>query len=589
MATTNSPRPSRGRYYIASLVLIAGLAAIGWVYADRYHTNELLAADPPKKSEPQELFTHWPTKGKPEMVIVVTGQTNGYIQKCGCSNPQKGGLDRRYNFMESLRAKGWEVVGLDLGDVMKPLDYTPTFQQTLSKYECSMQSMKLMGYQGVGVGVQELTAQLLNPLAKYSAQKGNETPKVHFANIDNRDEFPNANGGSALVESDIITAKTGLNIGVVGIVGAEIQTANPDNSVKFSPRPGPVLNQVLKGWAKAKNVPDLNVLMYNGPLDWKDPRGVKADAESIAAAHPQFHVVICLSNDAEPPNMPKKANNDNTIIVQVGHKGQNVGVIGVYKIGGAIQLFYQRVAITDEFDTPAGKEADHPVLKTLQDYSNTVRDNDYLSDMRMRKKDHTSQILFKNAAYVGDGQCVACHQAEHAAWFNSKHAGAYKALETSVKPTGRQFDGECIICHTVGYDYKTGFVNDKVTKHLMNVQCESCHGPGNLHVDEEQANLKLKKPTSKYLAMLSPWKAGNPNAKLPSVQKFAAMAAEKDTNKQYAMLDPVEQPVYQGVIATCAKCHDPENDPHFDLINYWKNVVHTGLVKKPVKPVVNQK
>jgi hypothetical protein len=25
----------------------------------------------------------------------------------------------------------------------------------------------------------------------------------------------------------------------------------------------------------------------------------------------------------------------------------------------------------------------------------------------------------------------------------------------------------------------------------------------------------------------------------------------------------------------CAKCHDHENDPHFDLYTYWPKVYHT--------------
>ena len=101
--------------------------------------SELFAAETPKtKVAPQKLFEDWPQDRKPDLVIVLTGQMHGYLQKCGCSSPQKGGLERRYNFMESLRARGWEVIGLDVGDVLHPLPYTPTIQQTLTKYEFAM-------------------------------------------------------------------------------------------------------------------------------------------------------------------------------------------------------------------------------------------------------------------------------------------------------------------------------------------------------------------------------------------------------------------------------------------------------------------
>ncbi len=584
MPPANTPRHPRGRYFLASLILIAGAAAVLWTTFDRHGYPDLLAADaPPVKPEPQELFTNWP-KEKPDLVLVVTGQTYGYLQKCGCSNPQKGGLERRYNFIEGMKKRGWEVVGLDLGDVMKPLPYTPTSEQTLTKYEYAMKAMKLMGYQAVTVGEEELKAQLLNPLAKYTLQKGNENPKVHFANIDNRDDFPGANGSSVLVESDIIT-KNGVNLGVTGVVGAEIiQQGGYDNSVKFTPKASTALTKALDGWAKAKTTPDLNILLYQGPREWANPAGKKLDAEQTAKDFPKFNVVICLTKDSEPPNMPsaiKHKDGSESILVQVGHRGQNVGVIGVFKTAKGIELHYQRVTMADEFDTPAGAEAANPMLKLLDEYAGTVKANDFLSEIATRKKSHPAQALKPNAAFVGDAQCVACHAAEAKQWAGTKHATAHGALvKIATKPNGRQFDGECIVCHTVGYEYKTGFVNQTKTPHLMNVQCESCHGPASLHVAEEAAFAKLNKaPARQHLASLSPWKAGG-DGKLPSTEKFATMMAEKDTVKREAMMTAVEKQVYQGVYQTCAKCHDPDNDPHFELATYWKNVVHTGLAPK---------
>lgn len=591
MATPTPVRPVIFRTFFASFVLIAAIAVLGWTLFGHEESAQLLAADSTTtKSPPQQLFTGWPVDQKPEMVLLVTGQTYGYLQKCGCSNPQKGGLERRYNFVEMMRSKGWEVVGLDLGDVMRPLPYTPTDKQSLTKYEYAMQAMKAMGYKAVAVGKEELSAQLINPLQRFTLQKGNEFPKVLFANIENPLDFPDATGqGSALTASTIIGApKSDLKVGVTGIVGAEIQNQGGfDNSVQLSPRTGPVLAKVLKGWGAEKTPPELNVLLYQGPLEWKDPgTNQRNDAETIAGQNPQFHIVVCQTNDSEPPSNPKSVNGGRTIIVQVGQRGQNVGVIGIFRIKGTLQLFYQRVVMSDEFDTPADKTDEQPVLKLLQEYSNTVKDNDFLSEMANRKKFHPSQVQFKEAAFVGDGQCFACHKEEHGVWMKSKHASAHSALETiATRPSGRQFDGECIICHTVGYDYKTGFVNKKTTPHLMNVQCESCHGPGSLHVKEEQENLKAAKPANKHLLMMSPWKAGNPDVKLPSVEKFEAMSKSKDPSTRDSIMNTSEKQAYQGVYNTCSKCHDMDNDPKFELFNYWKNIVHTGL--SPKKPARN--
>src|SRR5947209_15129216 len=60
------------------------------------------------------LFRDWPSRQDPAVVLVLTGQQQGYLQPCGCSEPQYGGLERRYNFVHNvLEARGWPVVAVD--------------------------------------------------------------------------------------------------------------------------------------------------------------------------------------------------------------------------------------------------------------------------------------------------------------------------------------------------------------------------------------------------------------------------------------------------------------------------------------------
>ena len=578
-----APRPAVRRA-LAGLLALTGFV-VAWVALFRQEPDPPeLAAAPEQVTVPKQvLFERWPQDRQPDLVLVLSGQTHGYLQKCGCSNPQKGGLERRYNFIESLKARGWEVIGLDLGDVPHPLPYTPTSQQTLAKYETAMQAMKVMGYKATAVGEQELGMPLLDALSKYTLQKGNEFPRVHAANIDNPEDFPGADGGSALTKSDVIAARSGIKVGVIAVAGAEVVQKGTDRSVKFSPNAGAVVANTLKGWAAGG--PDVKVLLYQGPLDWTEPgTGKKVDARGAAQAFPDFHLVLCKTPDgSDARDNPIVVNGGKTMICQVGQRGQNVGVVGIFRGPKGIEVYYQRVVMNPEFETPPEKEAGHPVLKLLQDYADTVRDNDYLSEMARRKKSHAVQAMpgHAGAAFAGDAQCAECHQAEMAVWQKSGHAQAYKALAEYAKhPKGRNFDGECIVCHTVGYEYKTGYINEKQTAHLKNVQCEACHGPASLHVQEETANLQKRRgQTHAFAASLSPWKAGG-GGLMPSAEKLAAMVAEKDPTKKEAVLTANELRVYNGVYKTCLHCHDIDNDPHFDLAVYWPKVAHTGLQKK---------
>jgi hypothetical protein len=84
------------------------------------------------------------------------------------------------------------------------------------------------------------------------------------------------------------------------------------------------------------------------------------------------------------------------------------------------------------------------------------------------------------AAFVGDRACVRCHQRETALWQTTVHAHAWKTLVDA----GKTGDDECVSCHVTGYG-EVGGSSLGYTRNLEKVQCESCHGPGSLHVAAE--------------------------------------------------------------------------------------------------------
>jgi hypothetical protein len=81
------------------------------------------------------------------------------------------------------------------------------------------------------------------------------------------------------------------------------------------------------------------------------------------------------------------------------------------------------------------------------------------------------------AKYVGDASCARCHKPAMAFWKTTVHAQAWKTIVDGGK-TG--FD-DCVSCHVTGFGEIGGSSLGHVAK-LTNVQCETCHGPGSLHV-----------------------------------------------------------------------------------------------------------
>lgn len=84
------------------------------------------------------------------------------------------------------------------------------------------------------------------------------------------------------------------------------------------------------------------------------------------------------------------------------------------------------------------------------------------------------------AAFVGDAACVKCHEPEMKFWSTTVHARAW----TTLVDGGKTGDEECVSCHVTGFG-EIGGSSLGFTDRLEAVQCETCHGPGSIHVLEE--------------------------------------------------------------------------------------------------------
>lgn len=102
------------------------------------------------------------------------------------------------------------------------------------------------------------------------------------------------------------------------------------------------------------------------------------------------------------------------------------------------------------------------------------------------------------ASYVGGEACSDCHADAAEFWDTTRHAQAWETLEER----GQQFDYDCIGCHVTGWD-KPGGSNLAVNENLRDVQCETCHGPGSIHIakgGEERPSSVWRFPAADFCA-----------------------------------------------------------------------------------------
>src|SRR5438105_9641439 len=151
----------RGKRILAALgVSTLGVVAVTCLCAMFWSKEEKPAK--PALEMPPRLFSGWE---KPELALVLSAEQHGYLLPCGCSRPQVGGLERRYNFLSLLKAKGWAIAPVDLGDIPQKQGprQLPNVQGMI-KYRYSMESLKQMGYLAVGLGEHDAALSLFDLL-----------------------------------------------------------------------------------------------------------------------------------------------------------------------------------------------------------------------------------------------------------------------------------------------------------------------------------------------------------------------------------------------------------------------------------------
>lgn len=528
-------QPETSRSFLPAQILgivLAGIALAG-IAVFYFQTSRDGQAQPlkedPKTKPPSPLFRNWE---KPDVALLISGQMHGYLQPCGCSHPQYGGLARRFNFIKSLKDKGWPVVAVDLGDIAS----TSSPQADL-KYTTAMKALDLMGYTAIGLGKNEFYL----PLEQVQVRAVNhDRPRVLAANL--KDGVLSETKKPWVIVDDMAP-----RVGILGVVGPSVvKQVNKFPNIEFARD-----NNTKALTQLAAEKPELVVMLYQGTL--KEAQSAAQFCAALRQKNPRLpaiNVMLCLEEEEEPSGVPRQVGD--TWVMGIGHKGRYVGVIGAYRdpAKAKFNLKYQLVSIGPEYETPEGEDKSNPVIALMEQYAQDVKDSGLLTKFPRTK--HPVQLAYPEAKFVGSERCAGCHEHAYKIWQESDHAKkAFKTLVEAKRPSLRHFDGECVSCHTVGFNYQTGFADPvnaaKQNEKLINVGCESCHGPCSVHVSNTR--------DPKIHALINPFKT-DPNApKAAQVQKLN-------------QLDHF-----------CQKCHDIDNDVNWGKVPFnvkWveRHIIH---------------
>ena len=381
--------------------------------------------------------------------VVFTGEENGYLEPCGCSEKQLGGFSKRHTLINHLRKKEDNLLLLSLGDLTGKIG-----RQDEIKMETAFESLDLMGYVAHNLGEKDL--EMGTDLIGYLSQISNVD--LISSNIVFTTEVLGIN---PYVIKEIKTEDTTLSVGILGIVSPGlIESAYQDMEVMD---PVVSLTPLL---SDLRDQTDILILLSHAEME---------ESIVIAEACPELDLIISGHLVDRPDLYREKVNN--TYVIPVGEKGKYVGEITLspqQKQTGEYEYFNRLTPVIEI--TPLDERfADSPdIAMLLRIYQERLKDEELLA--QVFKSD-----LPSNLAFIANNDCAVCHNKIFKHWEGTGHASAYATL---VKAE-HEYDPECVECHVIGLNYLTGFETMESTPELKGVGCESCHGAGSDHKETQ--------------------------------------------------------------------------------------------------------
>ena len=381
------------------------------------------------------------------VTVVFSCDTQGRLEPCGCFSGQYGGLSRITTRVAQFD-KGL-ILKVDAGDAISGRqDYD------LILYKYVQQAFKQMNYDAMNIGARE-AALSLEQLKSISL---NKAPPLISANLFNQKT------GKPVFKQSLLLNKQGLKVLITGVVDPELLGEQVGSDLEIKDMEAS-LSQILKD-----SQADMHIL-----LAFCSPEKMK----HLAGKFYEFDLIIG-GKASQPSQSIIKENR--SIILYTTNQAKNIGYVeGLFKKNGLNKVSYDIELLKETVPE------NNKVLNFAKDYRREIRNSQLLAD----KVDANDQNLIPGvnpqAAYVGSTTCAGCHPSSHKTWQASSHAKAFATL----KKRDSDADPKCIKCHTVGFGEPSGYLRKLGDSRLVNVGCESCHGPGSEHVRQRTTGNKV--------------------------------------------------------------------------------------------------
>ncbi|MCM8533670.1 MAG: hypothetical protein NE330_21075 [Lentisphaeraceae bacterium] len=379
------------------------------------------------------------------VTVLFTCETESRLEPCGCFAGQFGGIarisSRMKHFNEGL------VLKVDAGDSLGS-----TKDYDLLMYKQALRAFEHLDYSALNLGQNEVA---LSATQIKEFQELTDTPLVSSNIFD-------AKTNESLLDDVVIVNIDGLKIAILGVVDPSLATDNLGDGLVVKD----MYTSISKSLKKAEDA-DLKILLAFCN---------KEQMHNLAKKFFEFDMII--GGNVKQPSQKLELIN-RSYVLYTTNLAKNLGYVqaihskdkGLSKVDFDITMLYENV--------PQDKE----ILAFVEDYKKEVGSTELECDKHKEGTEDLVPGVTPLANYVGTETCASCHTTSHEIWKNSPHAKAFKSLEASKS----QSDPRCLKCHTVGFNEPSGYKRKFGETKLVNVGCESCHGPGSEHVKQRMS------------------------------------------------------------------------------------------------------
>ena len=359
--------------------------------------------------------------GSPDLVLLLTGGTDGLLEPCDCATAVSGGLARLSGLVRSYRAQYPNTLVVDIGDALKVEQPTsPRNDHVLRGYQQIGYDAMVMADHEWSVPLEKLAKLLTNsPACISSSIRPGRSKRLPYT-----DAFKYERGELKLAVLSDVTEES----------FSGMHNMYPDQ-ISFLP-PSNLAQRV--GELKRDGYVVLIASHADEAGNARIARTCKPDM--LLQGHTSLSASV-LKNVRGVP------------VAKVGGT-VFVGVVAMKIASGAISDLEYRLDYLDE-----RWPQDPRLLETYRAYSRAAWQA-YLKRPRRA-----------GLRYVGASDCGSCHQEQFEAWKGSLHAKAYTALVDAKRAN----DPDCLKCHTTGFGTDHGFYSFERTPNLVGVGCQICH------------------------------------------------------------------------------------------------------------------